>query len=103
MDPAESIADEKIREAMERGEFDNLPGHGKPLRLKERGAFEDPTWWAAFHILKNGGFAPGWIVERQELDQAARTAREQLERSGDEERFREDMAAINGQVHAHNL
>lgn len=103
MDPAESIAEERIREAMERGEFDNLPGHGKPLPLEERGPFEDPTWWAGFHILKNARLAPAWIVERKELDQAASEARERLERGGDEERFRHEMAAINRRVDDHNL
>ena len=37
----ESIAERKIREAMERGEFDDLPGQGKPLKLGDR----DPNWW----------------------------------------------------------
>lgn len=37
----ESIAERKIREAMERGEFDDLPGQGKPLKLDDR----DPNWW----------------------------------------------------------
>lgn len=37
----ESIAERKVREAMERGEFDDLPGQGKPLKLGDR----DPNWW----------------------------------------------------------
>jgi hypothetical protein len=37
----ESVSERKIREAMERGEFDNLPGQGKPLDLSDR----DPNWW----------------------------------------------------------
>jgi len=37
----ESIAERKVREAMERGEFDDLPGQGKPLDLDDR----DPDWW----------------------------------------------------------
>ena len=32
----------QIRKAMERGEFDNLPGAGKPLHLPDR---HDPDWW----------------------------------------------------------
>lgn len=36
----ESLADKRIREAMERGEFDNLPGAGRPLELSD-----DPDWW----------------------------------------------------------
>ena len=37
----ESIAERKIREAMDRGEFDDLPGQGEPLKLDDR----DPNWW----------------------------------------------------------
>jgi hypothetical protein len=38
----ESAIDRAIREATERGEFDNLPGAGKPLHLRNTG---DPDWW----------------------------------------------------------
>lgn len=38
----ESAIDRAIREATERGEFDNLPGAGKPLNLRNTG---DPDWW----------------------------------------------------------
>ena len=34
--------DRQVRAAMARGEFDNLPGAGKPLRLP---ATHDPDWW----------------------------------------------------------
>jgi hypothetical protein len=34
--------DQQIRAAMARGEFDNLPGAGKPLRLPSQ---HDPDWW----------------------------------------------------------
>lgn len=36
------IADMQIRKAIERGEFDDLPGSGKPLDLP---AQHDPDWW----------------------------------------------------------
>lgn len=36
------IADMQIRKAIERGEFDNLPGAGKPLDLSDH---HDPDWW----------------------------------------------------------
>jgi hypothetical protein len=32
MDRLESLVEKQIREAQEQGEFDNLPGAGKPLR-----------------------------------------------------------------------
>jgi DnaJ-like protein len=34
--------DLQVRRAMERGDFDNLPGAGKPLRLPDT---HDPDWW----------------------------------------------------------
>lgn len=40
MDPVER----QIREAMDRGEFDALPGAGKPLADLDRQY--DPSWWA---------------------------------------------------------
>jgi Domain of unknown function (DUF1992) len=39
----ESSIDRAIREAQERGEFDNLPGAGKPLKNSSQGYIED--WW----------------------------------------------------------
>lgn len=36
------LADMQIRRAIERGEFDNRPGSGKPLDLP---AHHDPDWW----------------------------------------------------------
>lgn len=36
------IADDKIRSAIERGEFDRLPGFGRPLEFD---GSDDPDWW----------------------------------------------------------
>jgi hypothetical protein len=36
------IADDKIRSAIERGEFDRLPGLGRPLWFDDS---DDPDWW----------------------------------------------------------
>ena len=69
MDPWESIAERKIREAMEAGEFDNLPDKGKPIPL-DRNPFEDPAEWMAHHLLRVNGFAPAWIEEASEIDRA---------------------------------
>jgi hypothetical protein len=38
----ESWVERQIREAQERGAFDNLPGAGKPIPGLNR---EDPNWW----------------------------------------------------------
>lgn len=40
----ESLPDRIIREAIERGEFEDLPGKGKPIAGLDRDY--DPDWWA---------------------------------------------------------
>jgi DnaJ family protein C protein 28 len=63
----ESWIDQQIREAQERGQFDNLPGKGKPLDLTPNPYAQDQEM--AFKILKDAGCAPEWI----ELDKAIRS------------------------------
>ncbi len=47
----EGWIDKQIREAIERGEFDDLPGAGKPLRgLEDR----DPDWWVKQLMAREG-------------------------------------------------
>ena len=57
--------DKLIVEAQERGEFDNLPGHGKPLHIEES-PFADGRE-LGFGILKNAGFAPYWVELEKEM------------------------------------
>src|SRR6478609_4256999 len=63
----ESAVERQIREAQERGEFDNLPGAGKPLDLHDSG---DPDWWvkrfAQRENLDLGGALPGALALRKE-------------------------------------
>ncbi len=55
-----------IREAMERGEFSNLPGKGKPMDLSTY--FETPEEVRlAFSVLKNAGLVPEEIHLLQEI------------------------------------
>jgi hypothetical protein len=49
----ESPVERAIREAQERGEFDDLPGAGRPLRLEHT---DDPMWWVR------------QLAEREQLD-----------------------------------
>ena len=58
--------DDQIRKAMEEGQFDNLPGKGKPLHLDEN-VHEDPGWRMAYHVLKNAGYTLPWLEKRQEI------------------------------------
>jgi DnaJ homolog subfamily C member 28 len=75
----ESLIDKKIREAMERGEFDDLSGKGEPIDLSEN-PFEDPDWRMAHRMLRNAGFAPYWLEERKDIDAELALARSHLAR-----------------------
>jgi DnaJ homolog subfamily C member 28 len=65
--------EEQIRQAQERGEFDNLPGFGKPLRLEGNPYEGDKAM--GYHLLKNNGLAPSEI----ELLKEIRTEYERIE------------------------
>lgn len=63
---AEIIAEERIREAMARGEFANLPGAGKPLRLDDD-AMVPEDLRLAYKVLKNAGCIPPELELRKEI------------------------------------
>lgn len=62
----EIIAEERIREAMERGEFENLPGAGKPLLLEDD-SMVPADLRLAYKILKNAGCIPPELELRKEI------------------------------------
>jgi len=72
--------DEIIQQAMQEGAFDNLPGKGKPLNLDEN-PFLDQEWQLAYHLLKQNGFAPDFIEQRQAIEIDLATARQALARA----------------------
>jgi DnaJ family protein C protein 28 len=59
--------DEQIRQAMQRGEFDNLPGKGKPLNLSQN-PHEDPGWRITYRMLKENGYTLPWIESRRSIE-----------------------------------
>ena len=117
----ESLVEKKIREAMAEGEFDDLPGKGKPVDLSEN-PFEDPELRLAHRLLRNAGFAPAFIEERKEIDTGIESARTTLARAwaiyqgtqagradGEAlweralEEFRERIRALNKRIQLYNL
>ena len=67
MDKWEPLIDRMIRESMERGEFDELPGSGQPIDLTEN-PYEAPELRSVHRLLRNAGFAPAWIEERKDIE-----------------------------------
>ena len=62
----DKIAEQKIREAMDNGEFDDLPGKGKPIELEDdRHIPQDIR--LAHKILKNADCLPPELEVRKEI------------------------------------
>ena len=63
----EKIAEEKIREALAKGEFDNLEGKGKPL--DHSAYFAAPTdVRLGYSMLKSNGFVPEEVEILKEIE-----------------------------------
>src|SRR5574337_635389 len=66
MDIFGKIAEEKIKEALEKGEFNNLSGAGKPICL------DDDAWVPedkkmCYKVLKNAGCVPPEVELKKEI------------------------------------
>lgn len=61
------LIEEKIREAMEAGEFDNLPGEGKPIDLEAY--FATPAELRlSYSVLKSARCLPEEVELRKEIE-----------------------------------
>ncbi len=69
----ESLIDRQIREAQGRGEFDNLPGAGKPL--PGHGEEYEEDWWIKELIRRENitGVLPASLRLRREVEDLMRT------------------------------
>jgi hypothetical protein len=90
----ESWVDQQIREATERGEFDNLPGKGKPLASLEHS--DDEMWWVRNWIKREGVqvAAPVAIGLRKEVQDL----QDRLDREPTEARVRAVVEELNGRI-----
>ncbi|MBD5557686.1 MAG: DUF1992 domain-containing protein [Desulfovibrio sp.] len=80
-----AIAERRIQEAQERGDFDDLPGAGRPLHLEDM-SHVPPELRMAYTILRNADCLPPELAERKEIQKLA----DLLESCGDErERVRQ--------------
>ncbi|TLS35756.1 DnaJ family domain-containing protein [Pseudalkalibacillus caeni] len=66
MDIAWLVAENKIKEAMNDGEFDNLPGKGKPLQLDDLSSIPEELRMG-YRLLKNAGYVPEEVQLKKEM------------------------------------
>ena len=90
----ESWIDRQIREAQERGEFDNLAGAGKPIPgLNGR---DDEDWWVKALLERENlpPVLPGSLSLRKEVEDIAETVAELRS----EEQVREVVNDLNARI-----
>ncbi|MEA9393301.1 DUF1992 domain-containing protein [Acerihabitans sp. TG2] len=63
-------AERHIQQAQQRGEFENLPGYGKPLTLDDDSAVPEDLR-VGYRLLKNAGYIPAELQDRKDALQLA--------------------------------
>jgi len=91
----ESWVDRQIQDASERGDFEKLPGFGKPL--PDDSAPYDELWWVKGKMLREGlSVLPPTLALRKE----AEDAREAVDRAATEAQVRRLLGEINEKIDA---
>lgn len=85
----DNLIEDLIADGHEKGAFDNLPGKGKPLNLKQNPYV--PELDLAHTLLKDNDLVPAWISERNGLLQQTAQLREQMQRSWQRHRREFDL------------
>ena len=62
----QKIVEKRIKEAQERGDFDNLPGHGEPINIEDDSHIPEDMR-LAYKILKNADCIPPELQLRKEI------------------------------------
>ena len=73
-----SIVEQQIQDAMERGDFDDLSGKGKPLNIDDNPFARDMQM--AYKLLKDNNFTLPWIAERNRMLEEIEKLRERNSR-----------------------
>jgi hypothetical protein len=96
--PYESRIDRQIREAQERGDFDDLPGTGRPI--PDRGELYDENWWLKEWVRRENltGLAPTSLKIRKEAEEVMQT----LARQTQESVVRRIVTDLNGRIEQAN-
>jgi Domain of unknown function (DUF1992) len=93
----ESWIDRQVREAEKRGEFDDLPGAGKPL--PDLGSPRDENWWIKNKLRDEGlSYAPPSLYLKKKIEDAVALAFE----ARSEGEARKIVEGINEEIRAAN-
>ncbi len=113
----ERLAEDKIREAIDQGAFNNVKGMGKPLASHDDEFVGDD--WIGLHVLRQNGFLPEWLelrrqvhLERPTVAAAMSEWERAIEITGSAfhplatragENYRKAAASVNAMIDLHNI
>ncbi len=95
----ESVVDRQIRLAAERGEFDNLPGAGKPL--PNWGGQDDELWWIKDYLRREGLTSEAMLPTSLQLAREVERLPERVRAMLSEQVVREAVADLNERMAAY--
>jgi len=67
----QSVIDQQVAQAEAAGQFANLPGQGRPIRLDDDAHVPEEDR-LGYRMLKGAGFAPPWMEARCDIDEERR-------------------------------
>jgi hypothetical protein len=89
----ETWVERQLREAAERGAFDDLPGAGRPIPDLDKP--HDELWWVKQKLRReNFSYLPPTIALRKQAEEALEAAAQ----AGSEEEVRRIVAGINAKI-----
>lgn len=95
----EDLVEARIRKAMAEGEFDNLPGKGKPIDLSKYYGVPEHLR-IAYHMMKGSGYIP----EEVRLKKEKEILKEKIKQCNSEEekhKFMKELTKISQHFHFH--
>jgi len=98
MDAVTALAENKIKEAIENGELDNIKGKGKPLYLEDLSRIPEELR-AGYILLKNSGVLPEEINLKKEI----KKLEDLLEYCYDDKEYRKVEVKLNEKILHYNM
>jgi hypothetical protein len=94
----QKIIEQRIKEAQERGEFDDLPGRGEPLKIEDDSHIPEDLR-LAYKVLRNADFLPPELELKKEI----RQMEDMLEHIADEREKYRQIKRINYKIMQLNM
>lgn len=92
----QGMVERQIRQAQDRGAFDNLPGAGQPLR--DLGGPHDENWWLRQHLLREGVSGAAFLPPALALRKAIEDLPEQVRELATEAQVRLAVDRLNDRI-----